>query len=69
MKERILKILKEKGKSLTVFELEEELGTSNLEELLSVLNEMEIETSIYHTNKDKYMLFEDSHLLKRIFTF
>ena len=26
MKERILKILKEKGKSLTVFELEEELG-------------------------------------------
>ena len=64
MKERILKILKEKGKSLTVFELEEELGTSNLEELLSILNEMEIETSIYHTNKDKYMLFEDSHLLK-----
>ena len=49
MKERILKILKEKGKSLTVFELEEELGTSNLEELLSILNEMEIETSIYHT--------------------
>lgn len=64
MKERILKILKEKGKSLTVFELEEELGTSNLEELLSILNEMEIETSIYHTNKDKYMLFEDSPLLK-----
>ena len=57
MKERILKILKEKGKSLTVFELEEELGTSNLEELLSILNDMEIETSIYHTNKDKYMLF------------
>ena len=55
MKERILKILKEKGKSLTVFELEEELGTSNLEELLSILNEMEIETSIYH-------------IIKRIFT-
>ncbi len=66
MKDRILKILKETGKSLTVFELEEKLGTSNLEELLLVLKEMEDETTIYHTNKDKYMLFEDSHLEKGI---
>ncbi len=64
MKDRILEILKKTGKSLTVFELEEQLGTSNLEELLHILNEMEVETSIYHTNKDKYMLFSDSHLLK-----
>lgn len=64
MKDRILEILKKSGKSLTVFELEEQLGTSNLEELLHILNEMEVETSIYHTNKDKYMLFSDSHLLK-----
>ena len=64
MKDRIIEILKKSGKSLTVFELEEQLGTSNLEELLHILNEMEVETSIYHTNKDKYMLFSDSHLLK-----
>ena len=64
MKDRILEILKKSEKSLTVFELEEQLGTSNLEELLHILNEMEVETSIYHTNKDKYMLFSDSHLLK-----
>ena len=64
MKDRILEILKKSEKSLTVFELEEQLGTSNLEELLHILNEMEVETSIYNTNKDKYMLFSDSHLLK-----
>ena len=64
MEERIINILKEAGKSLSVFEIEEKLGTSNLEELLIVLNKLEVETKIYHTNKDKYMLFEDSHLLK-----
>ena len=66
MKEDILKILKEEGKSLSVFEIEEKLGSDNLEELLKVLRELEIETLIYHTNKDKYMLFSDSHLLKGI---
>lgn len=67
MREDILKILEEAGKSLSVFEIEEKLGSDNLEELLKVLKELELETLIYHTNKDKYMLFEDSHLLKGIF--
>ena len=66
MKDRILQILQEQQKSLSAFELEEKLGTSNLEELLLVLKEMEEETTIYHTNKDKYMLFQDSHLEKGI---
>ena len=66
MREDILKILEEAGKSLSVFEIEEKLGSDNLEELLKVLKELEIETLVYHTNKDKYMLFEDSHLLKGI---
>ncbi len=66
MKEDILKILKEEGKSLSVFEIEEKLGSDNLEKLLKVLRELEIETLIYHTNKDKYMLFSDSHLLKGV---
>ena len=34
MSEDILKILKEAGKSLSVFEIEEKLGSDNLEELL-----------------------------------
>ncbi len=66
MKEQILEILKNNKKSMNVFELEEELGMSNLQELLLILREMEEETSIYHTNKDKYMLFEESHLQKGI---
>ena len=66
MKEDILKILEEAGRSLTVFEIEEKLGTDNLEELLKVLKELEVETLVYHTNKDKYMLFKDSHLLKGV---
>ena len=66
MKEDILRILNESDKSLTVFDIEERLGTDNLEELLKVLKELEVETLIYHTNKDKYMLFRDSHLLKGV---
>lgn len=66
MKDDILKILGETDKSLTVFEIEEKLGTNNLEELLKVLKELEVVTLVYHTNKDKYMLFKDSHLLKGI---
>ena len=66
MREDILKILGETDKSLTAFEIEAKLGTRNLEELLKVLKELEVETLVYHTNKDKYMLFRDSHLLKGI---
>ncbi len=64
MKERIIKILESTTRSLTVFEIEEALGISHLEELLLVLKEMEEEATIYHTNKDKYMLFSNSHLFK-----
>ena len=66
MREDILKILGETDKSLTVFEIEEKHGSNDLEELLKVLRELELETLVYHTNKDKYMLFKDSHLLKGI---
>ncbi len=66
MREDILKILGETDKSLTVFEIEEKLGSNDLEELLKVLRELELETLVYHTNKDKYMLFKDSHLLKGV---
>ncbi len=66
MKDKILEILKNANKSLDVFEIEQELGTNNLEELLNILHEMEKEATIYHTNKDKYMIFEDSHLKKGI---
>ncbi len=67
MKEQIIETLKDAGKPLTVFEIEEQLtGDLSLEELLSLLHEMEMATEIYHTNKDKYMLYQNSHLKKGI---
>ena len=66
MKEKILEILGETDKSLSALEIEDKLGCNNLEEVLKILRELEIETLVYHTNKDKYMLFKNSHLLKGI---
>ena len=67
MKDRVLNILKEKDKSYTIYELKDILGidtTEELETLLKTLNELESNLDIYHTNKDKYMAFEYSHLKK-----
>ena len=67
MKDRILNVLKEQDKAYTLFELKDILGlntTEEIEEMLKVLNELESDLTIYHTNKDKYMAFEYSHLKK-----
>ncbi len=67
MKDRILNILKSEEKSYTSFELKDILGlntTEETEEMFKMLNELESNLSIYHTNKDKYMAFEYSHLKK-----
>lgn len=67
MKDRILNILKEQDKAYTAFELKDILGintTEEVENMLKVLNELESDLTIYHTNKDKYMAFEYSHLKK-----
>ncbi len=69
MKDDILNILKNSDKALDVFEIEKDLGiadTSKTEELLNSLHELEDETIIYHTKKDKYMLIENSHLRKGV---
>ena len=65
MKDTILEILKDSDKALTVYEIEDKLGMSTVEdlkELLKVLNSMEDELLIYRTNKNNYMLFTNSHL-------
>lgn len=67
MKDRILNILKKEERSYTAIELKDYLGlntTEELEEMLKTLNELESDLTIYHTNKDKYMAFEYSHLRK-----
>ena len=65
MKNLIIDILKNNDKALTANEICELLGyndVDHLKEVLQVLNELESEYTVYHTNKDKYMLFANSHL-------
>ena len=65
MKDKITDILKKENKALSVYEINDllELSSSDdLKNLLKVLEEMEKDLIIYHTNKDKYMLFDNSHL-------
>lgn len=67
MKDRILNVLKENDRAYTAFEIRDLLGLSTTEELesmLDVLNELESNLTIYHTNKDKYMALEYCHLKK-----
>ena len=67
MKDKILNILKENDKVYTAIELKDILGlntTEEIEEMIKCLNELESDLTIYHTNKDKYMAFEYSHLKK-----
>ena len=67
MKDKILNILKNEEKSYTMIELKDILGlntTEEIEDMIKILNELEGDLSIYHTNKDKYMALEYSHLKK-----
>ena len=65
MEDRILEILKRENKAYSVHELEEIIGIKSvdgLKLLLKALNNMEDELIIYRSNKDKFMLFNNSHL-------
>lgn len=69
MKDNILNILKNSDKALSVFEIEDLLGVKDVEstkEILTALHELEEETVIYHSNKDKYMMLENSHLRRGV---
>ena len=65
MKDKIVEILKKENKALSVYEINDLLNLSSSEDLQSLLkelDELEKELIVYHTNKDKYMLFDNSHL-------
>ena len=67
MKNRILNILKEENRAYSAIELKDILGLNTTEEItmmMNTLNELESDLTIYHTNKDKYIDFEYSHLKK-----
>ena len=65
MEERIIELLKNTDKALSVDEINDGLGFKSVEELkqlLKVLNEMEDSLKIYRTKKNNYLLFTNSHL-------
>ncbi len=69
MKEEIIRVLKKSDGALSIYDIKDELElneVSELEELSTILRELEDECIIYHSNKDKYMLLENSHLRKGI---
>ena len=69
MRNNILNMLKNSDKALSIYELQDLLEIKNAEELKELNEELRIledEVVIYHSNKDKYMMLENSHLRKGI---
>lgn len=65
MREQILELLKKEKKALSVTEINDALSFRTVDEfkaLLKELNAMEDELLLYRTNKDNFMLFNNSHL-------
>lgn len=67
MEEKILEILRKSGKALSIEELDSCLELNTIEEtreFSDALRKLEVEYKVYHSNKDRYMLLEDSNLRK-----
>ena len=70
MKEQILKILKDYGRGLKFDEIDSAIDNKTVEETIELqktLKELEDNGEIYHSNHDKYMLFDNSNLRRGIF--
>ena len=69
MREKILDVLKDSDKALTIYELKDKLQINDIkdiQELNDLLRRLEDDVIVYHSNKDKYMLLENSHLRKGV---
>ncbi len=69
MRDDIINVLRNSDKALTIYELQDKLGLKNVEDIKEMgdeLRKLEEEVVIYHSNKDRYMMLEDSHLRKGI---
>ena len=67
MKDEILSLLSNTKDALSIIEISDKLNlktTSDLIDIQNSLNELEKDFLVYRSNKDKYMLFNNSHLLK-----
>ena len=69
MRDNILNILKNSDKALDIYELHDLLHIKTVEEakeLNDELRKLTDEVIVYHSNKDKYMMLEKSHLRKGV---
>ena len=67
MREEIIEILKKSSKALSTIEIAEKLNMTSvngIKNVIEVLSSLEKDFEVYRSNKDKYMLFENSHLKK-----
>ena len=65
MKEQILELLKRENRAFSIYEINDDLNYKTVDEfkeVLKALNELEDELKVYRTNKDKYMVFNNSNL-------
>ena len=67
MRDDILNVLNNSDKALNIYEIQDLLGLSTVEDvklLSEELIKLEEDVIVYHSNKDKYMMLEKSHLRK-----
>ena len=69
MRDNIINILENTEGAIDIYELQNAMGITTVEELEEMneeLRKLEDEVIIYRSNKDKYMMLENSHLRKGI---
>lgn len=69
MRDKIIEVLRDVNKAIDVFDICDQLGMNSVDDmkiLLKELESLENDAIIYHTNKDRYMLIENSHLKKGV---
>ena len=69
MREDIIRVLKNSDKALTIYELQDKLAIDTVEETTifsEELRKLVDDVVVYHSNKDKYMMLENSHLRKGV---
>ena len=69
MENRIVELLKNSDSALSIYDIKDKLNLEKVEDLTKLgeeLRKLEDEAVVYHSNKDKYLLIENSHLRKGI---
>ena len=69
MRDDIINVLKNASKAIDIYEIQDLLNIKTVEDttkLSEELRKLEDEVVIYRSNKNKYMMLEDSHLKKGI---